>query len=126
MTNQTDDAPSASPSTIRRHAFVFPGQGSQYVGMGADLVERTPAAAAVLERADAALGFPLSSLILDGPAEDLDRTVNAQDLNLFRTVFGASTTGQGSLAGFDFDGDGVVNGADLNFFRQHYGASLLP
>ena len=86
MSNQTDDAPSASPSTIRRHAFVFPGQGSQYVGMGADLVERTPAAAAVLERADAALGFPLSSLILDGPAEDLDRTVNAQPAILATSV----------------------------------------
>src|SRR5256885_16873114 len=77
MTNQTDDAAPASPSAIRRHAFVFPGQGSQYVGMGADLVESTPAAAAVLERADAALGFPLSTLIPDGPAEDLGRTVNA-------------------------------------------------
>lgn len=62
----------------RSIAFVFPGQGSQYVGMGADLVERSPAAADAFARADAALGMPLSRLILEGPAEELDQTVNAQ------------------------------------------------
>lgn len=62
----------------RSIAFVFPGQGSQYVGMGAELVERSPAAAAAYERADAALGIPLSRLILEGPADELDLTVNAQ------------------------------------------------
>ncbi|CAN5144623.1 ACP S-malonyltransferase [soil metagenome] len=61
----------------RSIAFVFPGQGSQYVGMGAELVERSPAAAAAYERADAALGIPLSRLILEGPADELDLTVNA-------------------------------------------------
>jgi [acyl-carrier-protein] S-malonyltransferase len=86
MTDQTDTAAPASAGTIRRHAFVFPGQGSQYVGMGADIIQRSPAAAAVLERADAALGFPLSTLILDGPAEELDRTVNAQPAILATSV----------------------------------------
>lgn len=62
----------------RSIAFVFPGQGSQYVGMGAELVERSPAAAAAYERADAAVGIPLSRLILEGPADELDLTVNAQ------------------------------------------------
>ncbi|MGH2357745.1 MAG: ACP S-malonyltransferase, partial [Candidatus Limnocylindria bacterium] len=66
--------------------FVFPGQGSQYVGMGADLVARSPAAAAVYARADEALGFPLSRLILDGPAEELDQTVNAQPAILATSV----------------------------------------
>jgi [acyl-carrier-protein] S-malonyltransferase len=46
--------------------------------MGAELVERSPAAAAAYERADAALGIPLSRLILEGPADELDLTVNAQ------------------------------------------------
>ncbi len=62
----------------RSIAFVFPGQGSQYVGMGADLVERSPAAADAFARADEALGMPLSRLILEGPADELDQTVNAQ------------------------------------------------
>ena len=85
MTNQTD---TVAPLTglSRRHAFVFPGQGSQYVGMGAELVQRSPAAAAVLARADEALGFPLSRLILEGPAEELDRTINAQPAILATSV----------------------------------------
>jgi [acyl-carrier-protein] S-malonyltransferase len=86
MTDQTDDAAPASATTVRRLAFVFPGQGSQYVGMGADVVQRTPAAAAVLARADSALGFPLSTLIMDGPAEELDQTVNAQPAILATSV----------------------------------------
>ena len=60
------------PPPARSVAFVFPGQGSQYVGMGAELVERSPAAAAAYARADAALGIPLSKMILEGPAEELD------------------------------------------------------
>jgi [acyl-carrier-protein] S-malonyltransferase len=67
-------------------AFVFPGQGSQYVGMGAELVRRFPAAAAAYERADAALGMPLSRMILDGPAEELDQTINAQPAILATSV----------------------------------------
>ena len=65
---------------------MFPGQGSQYVGMGADLVTRSPAAAAAYERADAALGVPLSRMILEGPAEELDQTVNAQPAILATSV----------------------------------------
>ena len=83
MTQQTD--PGTVPAS-RRIAYVFPGQGSQYVGMGAELVERSPAAAEAFERADAALGFPLSRLILEGPAEDLDLTVNAQPAILATSV----------------------------------------
>jgi [acyl-carrier-protein] S-malonyltransferase len=59
-------------------AFVFPGQGSQSVGMGQALAAASPAAAAVLAAADAALGEPISRLAFDGPPETLDRTENAQ------------------------------------------------
>ena len=76
MTTQTRDT--ADAPRRRTVALVFPGQGSQYVGMGADLVKRSPAAAAAYERADEALGIPLSRMILEGPAEELDLTVNAQ------------------------------------------------
>src|SRR5687767_5512705 len=70
----------------RVHAFVFPGQGSQYVGMGTALLERAPAAAEIMARADVALGFPLSRLIAEGPAEELDLTVNAQPAILATSI----------------------------------------
>ncbi len=61
-----------------RIGLLFPGQGSQAVGMGRDLAERFPAARAVFEQADEALGFALSTLMWEGPAEELTLTVNAQ------------------------------------------------
>lgn len=59
-------------------AFVFPGQGSQSVGMGADLIEAFPQAKKMFETADARLGFPLTRLIVNGPEEELKRTENTQ------------------------------------------------
>ncbi len=55
-------------------AFVFPGQGSQYVGMGAELAAAFPAAAAVFREADAVLGYSLSEICFRGPGELLART----------------------------------------------------
>ncbi|MEA1942107.1 MAG: ACP S-malonyltransferase [Pseudomonadota bacterium] len=59
-------------------AFVFPGQGSQAVGMGQELAERFASARAVLDEVDAALGQDLSGLMANGPIEDLTLTENAQ------------------------------------------------
>ena len=59
-------------------AFVFPGQGSQAVGMGADVFATSPAARAVYDAADAALGFALSHLCFEGPEEALRETINTQ------------------------------------------------
>lgn len=59
-------------------ALLFPGQGSQAVGMGKELIASSPAAKRVFAEADDALGFKLSELILSGPAEELKRTANTQ------------------------------------------------
>ncbi len=58
--------------------FLFPGQGSQKIGMGKDLYEQLPAAAAVLDRACECLGFDLKKLMWEGPEEDLNNTRYAQ------------------------------------------------
>lgn len=59
-------------------AFIFPGQASQYAGMGKDLAEKFPAARKVFEQADRALGFQISKLCFDGPDEQLQLTMNTQ------------------------------------------------
>lgn len=62
----------------RSRALVFPGQGSQHVGMGRDLSDRFPAARAVFNEVDETLGEPLSRLMFEGPLDELTRTENAQ------------------------------------------------
>jgi [acyl-carrier-protein] S-malonyltransferase len=59
-------------------AWIFPGQGSQVVGMGRDLYEQSPAAREVFEQADAALDIPLTRLCFEGPEAALTATENAQ------------------------------------------------
>ena len=67
-------------------AFVFPGQGSQFVGMGQALAQSSPAARATFAEADAALGFALSQLCWAGPDEALNDTVNTQPALLTASV----------------------------------------
>ncbi len=67
-------------------AFIFPGQGSQHVGMGAELVARYSAAAQVIEQADELLGFQLSQLMFEGPADELTATEVAQPALLAHSV----------------------------------------
>jgi len=59
-------------------AFVFPGQGSQYAGMGRDVAEKYPAARRVFDEIDAAVGFPLSKVCFEGPEEQLKLTAITQ------------------------------------------------
>jgi [acyl-carrier-protein] S-malonyltransferase len=65
-------------SKTQNIAWIFPGQGSQKVGMGRDLFDNYPAAKQVFVEADQALGFSLTGLCFEGPEEELRQTVNAQ------------------------------------------------
>ena len=67
-------------------AYVFPGQGSQYVGMGKDLCEQFPEAKKYFDEADAALGFSLSKICFEGPEEELKQTKNTQPAIFLHSV----------------------------------------
>ena len=73
-------------------AFIFPGQGSQYAGMGREISGKFPIARAAFQESDAALDFPISRLCFEGPEEDLKLTENTQpailtaSLALFRVL----------------------------------------
>jgi [acyl-carrier-protein] S-malonyltransferase len=79
-------------------AFLFPGQGSQFVGMGKSLAEAFPAARRVFAEADEALGFPLSKLCFEGPEEDLKLTQNTQPALLTVSTAAFSVLGDRGLA----------------------------
>jgi [acyl-carrier-protein] S-malonyltransferase len=82
-------------------AFVFPGQGSQFAGMGSDLAAKYPEARAVFQRADAALGEPLSALCFAGPEERLRLTANTQPAILAVSLAACSVL---QARGATFDG----------------------
>ena len=67
-------------------AFVFPGQGAQYAGMGREVAAKFSAARAVFEEVDAALDFPISRLCFEGPEEDLKLTENTQPALLATSI----------------------------------------
>jgi [acyl-carrier-protein] S-malonyltransferase len=67
-------------------AFVFPGQGSQVVGMGQDVFHSNPESKQVFQAADAALGFSLSELIFQGPEEELKKTYHTQPALLTTSI----------------------------------------
>jgi [acyl-carrier-protein] S-malonyltransferase len=67
-------------------ALLFPGQGSQFVGMGRELAEGYPAARAVFQEADDVLGFSLSRLAWEGPEDELTLTLNAQPAILVHSI----------------------------------------
>jgi [acyl-carrier-protein] S-malonyltransferase len=70
--------PRPGEDTADVQAWVFPGQGSQQVGMGLDLYQSFPVARRVFQEADEALGLPLSRLCFEGPEDTLRQTINAQ------------------------------------------------
>src|SRR3712207_423223 len=102
-------------------AFVFPGQGSQEVGMGRALVEQYPAAQAVFEQADEILGFPLSRLCFEGPEADLNDTLNTQ-----AAIFTVSLAALAALreAGYTLQPD-YVAGHSLGEYSAYVAAGAL-
>jgi [acyl-carrier-protein] S-malonyltransferase len=92
-------------------AWVFPGQGSQAIGMGRDLYEHFPVARAIFEQADELLDMPLSSLCFEGPEADLIATENAQPALL--TVSTALVRVLEDLGGADLARPRVVAGHSL-------------
>ena len=81
MSTEFDFIPAA-----RGMAFLFPGQGSQSIGMGRAVADAYPVAAATFAEADDALGFKLSALCFDGPEAELTDTVNAQPALLVTSI----------------------------------------
>src|ERR1700730_6029266 len=79
-------------------AFLFPGQGSQSVGMGQAFAQDSPAAAAVWRKADEALGFPLSRLCFEGPEDDLALTANTQPAILTASVAAAAVLAERGIS----------------------------
>jgi [acyl-carrier-protein] S-malonyltransferase len=63
---------------LQKTAFIFPGQGSQTLGMGRELAEAFPVVRQTFEEADAILGFSISNLMMEGAADELNDTVNTQ------------------------------------------------
>jgi len=69
-----------------KYAVVFPGQGAQEVGMGKDFRDKYASSRDVFDRADSALGFPLSKVIFEGPDDELKKTEFAQPAILAMSI----------------------------------------
>ena len=81
-------------------AFLFPGQASQYPGMGKELAEKFPVAKAVFDEADAALGFSISKLCFEGTEEELKLTENTQPAILTVSVAAYRVSRKGNQPDF--------------------------
>jgi len=105
-------------------AYVFPGQGSQSVGMGRDLYDNFDTAKAVFEQADEALGFSLSRLCFEGPEDELCQTINAQPA-LVTFSFACLKTAQDILGGNELLPPAFVAGHSLGEYTALAAADVL-
>jgi [acyl-carrier-protein] S-malonyltransferase len=100
-------------------AFLFPGQGSQSVGMGRDLVDKFPAAKAVFEEADDALGYSLSQLCFEGPEDKLKLTEYTQPAILTVSVAAARVLADHGITA------ALAAGHSLGEYSAHVAAGTL-
>jgi [acyl-carrier-protein] S-malonyltransferase len=105
-------------------AYIFPGQGSQVVGMGRDLAENYPAARDVYAEADEALGAPLSQLCFEGPAEALQLTENTQPAILATSIAALRALESEGLGG-DSNTPAYVAGHSLGEYSALVAAGAL-
>ncbi|MCD4824155.1 MAG: ACP S-malonyltransferase [Phycisphaerae bacterium] len=108
---------------MAKTAFMFPGQGAQYVGMGKDIYEAFAPARDIFDRAEAATGLPIKKLCFEGPEEDLNRTDNAQPC-IF-TVSAAMLAVMDSLMGDSMPTPDVCCGLSLGEYTALYAAGAM-
>jgi [acyl-carrier-protein] S-malonyltransferase len=106
-----------------RTAFLFPGQGAQTVGMGADIAERFPVAADVFEKANAIVDFDLRGICFEGPAETLNATAMSQPA-IFVTSAALLEVLRSESATADIGPD-VTAGLSLGEYTALYAAGLI-
>ncbi|MGH9603298.1 MAG: ACP S-malonyltransferase, partial [Terriglobales bacterium] len=106
-------------STSKAIAFLFPGQGSQTVGMGRELAERHPIAQQTFEEADAALGYALSAVCWEGPEEKLKMTEITQPAILTVSVAAWRVLAERGVA------PAFVAGHSLGEYSAHVAAGTL-
>ncbi len=104
-------------------AYVFPGQGSQSVGMGLDLYENFDSAKAIFEQADEVLELPLSKLCFEGPEEELELTINAQPALV--TVSFACLKAIQDISGGSFPAPAFVAGHSLGEYTALVASGVL-
>jgi [acyl-carrier-protein] S-malonyltransferase len=109
---------------MSNRAAIFPGQGAQLVGMGKDVADAYPAAAEVFDRADAVLGFSLSSLCFEGPAERLDAT-DIQQPAIFTTSVALYRAGEAAGV-FSVDAFAALGGLSLGEYTALHVAGAMP
>jgi len=110
-------------SEAKKVAYVFPGQGSQWVGMGRDLYDNFESAKAILTQADEVLGFSLSRLCFEGPEDELRLTVNAQPA-LVTVSFACLKAAEDKL-GDSFPAAAFVAGHSLGEYTALAAANVL-